>query len=83
MEEQKDKNNQQEDKEEDGVDLEDYLYRVYFRDDELSRVKEAQEREIFSDLFRLKNEALKDAHFLKLSGNRYDINSYLSQISKV
>lgn len=36
----KDKN-QNEDKDDDGVDLEDYLYRVYFRDEELNRVKEA------------------------------------------
>lgn len=46
--------------EEEEIDLENYLYRVYFKDDELNRVKEAQEREVFDDLFSLKQEAVND-----------------------
>lgn len=37
-------------KESDNGDLEDYLYRTFFKEEELDRVKEAQERRLFDDL---------------------------------
>lgn len=46
---------------EEELDLENYLYRVYFKDEELDRVKEAQEREVFDDLISMKHDAVKDA----------------------
>lgn len=43
------------------LDLENYLYRIYFKDEELERVKEAQERKVFDQLIKMKHDAVKDA----------------------
>lgn len=68
--------------EEEGVDLEDYLYRVYFKDEELNKVKEAQERDVFDDLFAIKQDAVRDAQFLRANPTRFDINSFFPNIVK-
>jgi hypothetical protein len=40
--------------------LEDYLYRIYFKDEELEQVKEAQERDCFEDLVDMKIDAVQE-----------------------
>lgn len=47
--------------EEEGVDYEDFLYRTYFKNEELERVAEAQGRRVFDDLMTLREDAVKAA----------------------
>lgn len=47
--------------EEEGVDYEDFLYRTYFKNEELERVAEAQGRRVFDDLMSLREDAVKAA----------------------
>lgn len=54
--------------------MEDYLYRIYFKDDELEQVKEAQERDCFEDLVDMKNDAVEEVTKINTIKTRFTIS---------
>jgi len=55
------------------VELEDYLYRIHYREDEIERVKEAQGRQIFDDLVLDKQNAVEFARLFGGSGTKFKL----------
>ena len=45
-------------------DLEDYLFRIHFREEEIERVKEAQDRKMFDELLEEKYSAVEFARLI-------------------
>jgi len=55
------------------VELEDYLYRIHYREDEIERVKEAQGRQIFDDLVLDKQNAVEFARLFGGAGTKFKL----------
>lgn len=53
------------------IELEDYLYRIHFREDEIERVMEAQGRQIFDDLILDKQNAVEYARIYGGIGTKF------------
>lgn len=63
-------------------DLEDYLFRIHFREEEIERVMEAQDRKMFDELIEAKFGAVEFARIIGGVSNRIDLGEFVASFAK-